>query len=94
MRDYNVSCLHKGRRITYVSITVSANNETDALTRFMNWHEKQFKHRRAYDVQCAECPDAIHWESMPQLGVDLSGVNIRELKDVYHHGSTYAVNDR
>ena len=94
MRAYTVSCLHKGRPLTYVSIVVSAINEKDALVRFMNWHNKQYKHRRAYDVQCNEYPEVMKRESMPSLGLDLSCVNMSELKDVYLHGYTHAVNVR
>lgn len=91
MREYNVSCLHKGRPLTYVSTIVTANNEMDAIVRFMNWHEKQFKHRRAYDVQCAERPTEIHLDRMPRLGLDLSCVDMSEAKDTFLYGSTHAV---
>ena len=83
MMEYNVSCLHKGRKIVYVASIVSAENEKDALIRFMNWHDKQYKHRRAYDVQCAERPTEIHFERLPRLGIDENHVNMDAVKAAF-----------
>ena len=46
---YIVACVH-ANKIDPIVYFVDAVNETEALLKFMSWHEKMYSSRRAYNV--------------------------------------------
>lgn len=52
MYQYRIVCQHRDRVRTSVFYITIAVNPTDALIRFMNWHNQEYPHRRAYNVVC------------------------------------------
>lgn len=53
MTRYLVACLHARREIP-ITHFVDADNKESALVVFMNWHDKVYPHRRAYNVTVYE----------------------------------------
>lgn len=49
---YKITCEHrsKGNVRTIIVYYVVAHNLSSALVKFMNWHDSEYKHRRAYNV--------------------------------------------
>ena len=61
LKRYLVVCEHHGRIRTFVYYESIALCEQDAITKFMNWHEREYPHRRAYNVECAAIEIVPAW---------------------------------
>ena len=63
LKRFRVICEHHGARHirTIVYREIIALNEMDAVVKFMNWHEKEYPHRRAYNVECSVIECFVVW---------------------------------